>query len=594
MSWRDKYLDLAELSAEGDGRLLLSGHVRTPLDPAKLKAPVDFFTQDGEVDIALDSEELSLATVMGLIHEEPPLDCRVSADVAVTGMLRDLDATGALRVLDIVVPKAEQVPPAALAVDFAVGEERFSLRGELSHPQIQPFRLEGNLPFRPESWVNGSVAIMDEPLEARATMAESSLAFVTGYTDAVERIDGVMGVDVSAGGTLADLKVNGRSEIRIADLVLANPSAPSMRNFEALLLFKDRELRVEKLGGLVAGGMLGLTGTVGFPIESADGEPGPAGPVFDLTIDGDEVLIARNESLSLRANVDLGLAGPFEAIDVTGQIGITGSRFFKDIDILAAGGGGGGGESAIPEVEPGPKMPLPDKIEVGVPIEPFKNWSADIDVVTLDPFVIGGNLMRARIRSDLNVSGQLEAPVPNGRVWMEEGVLRLPFSRIEVATAEVAFDEATSFNGRLNVKATSNVSDYRVAIFAGNRVLDPNIILSSVPPLPREDILVLLGTGATRDALAGGGGTTAAVKSLLLVAGGSAKNARKRVDPDAGPGFLETISERSQVELGVTDPETGLRTTNATFRLWQNMWLGGRYDERGGYRGILKYVFRMR
>lgn len=59
--------------------------------------------------------------------------------------------------------------------------------------------------------------------------------------------------------------------------------------------------------------------------------------VFDLRLESDEVLVLRNDSITVRADSDVRLAGPLNAAAATGTIYVTHSRFFKEIDILPIG-----------------------------------------------------------------------------------------------------------------------------------------------------------------------------------------------------------------------------------------------------------------
>ena len=239
-------------------------------------------------------------------------------------------------------------------------------------------------------------------------MKESHLGFIAGFVPGIEEIDGSIDIDLNLTGSIGEPILVGKGDMRVDTLRLSARGSPSVRDVAASLRFEERSVHIDKLQAVVAGGSIGMKGNVAFPKESD--------PVFDLRLGGQEVLIYRNDSLSLRTNLDLSLKGPVNTADLSGTIGITSSLFYKDFDLLPIGGiARGGGKSAIPAVEPGPKMPTPKSLDIGVPIKPFSDWTVDVRIVTQDPFTVSGNLARAKVFSDLILTGTLGTPIPKGK-----------------------------------------------------------------------------------------------------------------------------------------------------------------------------------
>ena len=235
---------------------------------------------------------------------------------------------------------------------------------------------------------------------------------------------------------------------------------------------------------------------------------------------------------------------------------------------------------------------MPKSLDVGVPIEPFRNWPLDLRIVTVDPFRVAGNVAQAEALCDISLGGTLGTPIPKGKLWIPKGRVTLPFSKIDFTQAEALFDEITGFNGALALRADSKAGDYRVSIFAHNRLLDPKIVFTSIPPLPREDILTLLASGVTREQLTAGGGTAATKAFIYWLK--SLSNKEGKIDPDAPPTFAETLEERTEVSVGTVDPETGETGINASIRLWRQSYLAFSLGKEGSQRGVLKYIFRFR
>ena len=305
------------------------------------------------------------------------------------------------------------------------------------------------------------------------------------------------------------------------------------------------------------------------------------------------MLIARTPDVNVRTDVDIRLAGPLEEAMLSGSLGITNSRFFKNVDLLPIGLPGRN-KSVLPTVERAPSGggPASVDLDIGVPVEPFKNWPVDIRIYTKDPFLIRGNLAQSAIDADLKILGTLGKPIPKGVINIAEGKLSLPFSSVDVEVGKVVFSEKTGFNGALEFKAQAKAGDYRINIYAFNRVLSPKHVLTSIPPLPPEDIMTLIATGTTRDDFVGSdAGSVAASKAAMLFL----KNLKKSgSEADREPSLLDKLTDRTELEVGKVNPETGEQTFGGKVRLWKQLFFVGDVDSQSDYRALLKYVFEFR
>ena len=72
-------------------------------------------------------------------------------------------------------------------------------------------------------------------------------------------------------------------------------------------------------------------------------------------------------------------------------------------------------------------------------------------------------------------------------------------------------------NPKLELRGTSVIRDYTVRVYVYGTVLAPEAIFTSEPPLPQEEIISLIATGATRQELSGRGNVLAGRAAMLLV-----------------------------------------------------------------------------
>lgn len=583
LSWKEKRLGLSGKGTSG-GREAVSLAASLPLDPEKL-TPELWFGQESPLSLDLRVEQLAIGTVSKLFLAKPPvlgeIDLGLLASGSPAAPQLDLD----LALGGLTVPREGQAMPVGrLEVKADARGDRLDLSGDYRHPEVKPLTLSAALPFHPGAWATGARQVADETLSASAKMERSSLAFLAGQIPGIEAIAGEIALDATVSGTVAAPQIRGNSSIHLARLRLENRNAPSLHDVEVVATFGENRVVLERLNATVAGGS--VTGN-GEALLKPGGEP-----TIRLSLKGSEVLVVRTPDLNVRTDLDLTLAGPWSKAALSGEIGITNSRFFKNFDLLPIGLPAKKTQSALPTVERTPRGggAAYRDLNIGVPLAPFRDWPVALRVHTKDPFLIRSNLLESSITADLRLVGTLGRPGPVGAVEIAKGEMSLPFSKIDVETGRIVFDEATGFNGALEFKARGKADRYQIAIYLYDRVFSPQYVLTSIPPMPGEDIITLLATGTTRNELVGDdAGTVAAGKAAGLLL----KNLQKKSNEAEGdPTLLDLLEERTELELGRVNQETGEQTFGGKIRLWKQLFFVGDVDQQSDYRALLKYVFQ--
>lgn len=583
LKWADRRLSLVG-KGTSEGREVLTLDAGIPLDPAKLK-PDLWFGQEAPLSLALAIDRLPVGTISRLAVEKAPILGELSLDLTAAGTPALPTLATTLKLDGITVPReAKAMPAGRLELNLNANEAGLALNGEYRHPDVKPLGIAAKLPFHPADWATGKREVKDETITASAKMDRSSLAFLTGQVPGIESIAGEISLDAEVSGTVAAPQVRGHGELGLQRLRLENRLAPSLQDIELVANFAENRLILDKLSALIAGGTLEGKGEV---LLKPGGEPS-----IQLRLTGSEVLVVRTPDVNVRTDLDLTLAGPFSKAALTGEIGITNSRFFKNFDLLPIGLPSKKAESALPTVERAPSGggTAYQDLDVGVKIAPFQDWTLGVRLHTKDPFLIRSNLLESSVSADLNLTGTLGRPNPIGAVEIQKGEMSLPFSKIDVETGRVVFDQATGFNGALEFKARGKADRYQISIYLYDRVLSPQYVLTSIPPMPSEDIMTLLATGTTRDELTGGDpGSMAAGKAAGLLL----KNLQKKSNEAEGdPTLLDLLEDRTELELGRVNQETGEQTFGGKIRLWKQLFFVGDVDAQSDYRALLKYVFR--
>jgi hypothetical protein len=289
------------------------------------------------------------------------------------------------------------------------------------------------------------------------------------------------------------------------------------------------------------------------------------------------VLVARNGSLTARADADVKVVGPLKNATVTGNVALTNSSLLKNIDLIPIG-------------LPGRPAPQPsDRPDFSIPQPPIRDWKFDVAVKTKDPFLIRGNLANGGAIVDLHVTGTGLHPELQGVVRLENVEATLPFSRLEITSGVLNFDPSDSFNPKIDLQGTSLIRDYTVHVYVYGTSLSPEAVFTSEPPLPQEEIISLLATGVTRQELVGNNNVLAGRAAMLLV-----QQLYRRVFKKGEPTKSNSVFDRLQVDVGNVDPRTGQQTATARLKLNEQFVLIGDLGVGGDFRGMVKYLIRFK
>jgi autotransporter translocation and assembly factor TamB len=313
-----------------------------------------------------------------------------------------------------------------------------------------------------------------------------------------------------------------------------------------------------------------MTGRVAFPklLE----------PTLDLQFRAQSVLLARNDTLTVRADADIRTTGPFASAIVSGNVALTDSRFLKNIDLIPIGLPG----------RPAPQPPAQRPELFSLPAPPFRDWKFDVAIKTKDPVLIRGNLATGEATTDLKLTGNGLKPVLQGVIQMEDVEATLPFSRLDVSRGSLTFTADDPMNPRIDLQGTSVIRDYTVRVYVYGTLLSPDAIFTSEPPLPQEEIISLIATGATRRELSTGN-VLAGRAAMLLI-----QQLYRKIVKKGEPTDSNTVFNRLDLDLGTVDPRTGQQQATVRFKLSDNIVLTGDVGVRGSFRGKVKYLIRFR
>jgi autotransporter translocation and assembly factor TamB len=567
---KDSTLEISKVQIDQGQAKYATGYVSLPFVWKNIGTGNPLFPSDGKVVVTFQSENLDLKKLFADLGA-PPLG---------TGLLNvKLDANGTLaqvvgrldvQMRDLHSAGYPQLEPATFDLVAELQNNQLAFNGRLQQTKIQPALITGNIPFEISKMIEEKRFDEETPLTARVQMPRSPVNFLRQFLPGIIQLDGDLALDVNLNGTIAKPVLSGSGDITINMARFENATLPSVSGFHSRMTFAGDVLHFERFNGDLAGGPFSVSGQVTFPKLTE--------PNLDFQLKAQSVLVARNDTLTARADADVKVTGPLKNATVTGNVALTNSSLLKNVDLIPIGLPG----------RPAPQPPT-DRPDFSIPQPPIRDWKFDVMVKTKDPFLIRGNLASGGAIVDLHVTGTGLRPLLQGVVRLEKVEATLPFSRLEISSGLLNFDPSDSFNPKIDLQGTSLIRDYTVHVYVFGTSLAPEAIFSSEPPLPQEEIISLLATGTTREELVGNNGVLAGRAAMLLI-----QQVYRKVFKKGEATKSNSVFDKLQVDVGNVDPRTGQQTATARLKLNEQFMLIGDLEVGGDFRGMVKYLIRFK
>ena len=570
--WKDNRLSVSNLSVRQKKLTLIEGSLEIPLHLAEAKQPERLIPDGEPLKLALRTKDLDLRTLfIQLGEKKPPMSGVLNLDVNAEGTLDDLVARATLRAARMQSTEAAEFAPADGSLDFEFRGDRLRLNGEVRQKLIQPLRISGNVPFDIPAIRKNRRIDPQTPIDLRVSMPRSSLAFLSSLVPAIRQSRGTATVDVNVTGTFGQPNLSGGIAADLSTLRFADPILPPIGNTALRIDFTRDRVTINRFNVALGGGSFNAAGSISLtPLNN---------PVLDIRLNGRNALIVQNDMISVRASADLRLSGPLNAASVTGDLLVTRSGFFKDIDILPIGLPG----------RPAPQPPM-QPLLISFPDPPLRDWTFNVAIRTADPFRIQSNLANGRITGNLTFGGTGLEPWLDGTLYVEQLTATLPFSQLQIDSSIVYFSRDDPFMPYLNLRGNSTIREYRISVYITGPITNPQAVFSSNPPLPQSEIVALIATGSTTRELSSDPNVLAGRAAILLLQKIYRSVFRRNKPPAASDSYLSRV----QFDFGAVDPRTGKQAASLSLPLSDQLVLVGGLSVDGNFRGQVKYLLRFK
>jgi hypothetical protein len=563
-------LEISKVELDQEQAKYAGGYILIPFVWKNLGTDSALLPSNGKVTATFKSENLDIKKLFQDVGLKPAASGLLNVSFDASGTLADLNARLDIQMRDLRSENFPKLEPAS--VDFSAQSQgnKLAISGKLQQAKIQPLELTASFPFDvPRIAAEGKLA--DEtPVTAKLRLPRSSVNFLRQFIPGVQELDGDAALDVDVRGTVAQPAFSGSGDMTINVARMTDPTLPAVQNFKARLNFANNALTVEQCRGELSGGHFTVSGGVTFPtLRNAE---------LNLQLKADSVLVARNDTLTARADADIKVTGPFTSAFVNGTIAMTNSQFLKNLDLMPIGLPG----------RPAPQPPA-SRPTFSIPQPPLRDWKFDVTIKTKDPFLIRGNLANGGAISDLHLTGTGLHPGLDGWIRLDNVDATLPFSRLEISSGFLYFDPSDSLNPKIDMHGRSVIRDYTINVYIYGTSLAPEAIFTSEPPLPQEEIISLLATGTTREELTGNNNVLAGRAAMLLV-----QQLYRKVFKKGQGTQSSSVFDRLDLDVGTVDPRTGQQQATARFKINDQFVLLGDLGVGGDYRGMVKYLIRFR
>jgi autotransporter translocation and assembly factor TamB len=563
-------LEISKIELDQGQAKYAGGYISIPFVWKNLGTDAAVLPPNGKVAAVFQSENLDIKKLFQDVGLKPAASGLLNVKLDASGTLADLNARLDVQMRNLRAENLPKFEPASFDLIAQAQGKQLTISGKLQQAKIQPLELTANFPFDVPKIVHEKKMAAETPVTAKMRLARSSVNFMRQFIPGVEELDGDAALDVDVRGTIARPVFSGSGDMTVNVARMTDPTLPAVQNFKARLNFARDALTIEQFGGELSGGHFKVTGGVTFPTLTT--------PNLDFQLKADSALVARNDTLTARADADIKIAGPFNSANVTGTIAMTNSQFLKNLDLIPIGLPG----------RPAPQPPA-SRPNFSIPQPPFRDWKFDVAIKTKDPFLIRGNLANGGAVSDLHLTGSGLHPGLEGWIRLDKVDATLPFSRLEISSGFLYFDPTDPLNPKIDIHGRSVIRDYTINVYIYGRTLAPEAIFTSEPPLPQEEIISLLATGTTREELSGNNNVLAGRAAMLLV-----QQLYRKIFKKGQGTQSSSVFDRLDLDVGTVDPRTGRQQAIARFKINDQFVLLGDLGVGGDYRGMVKYLIRFK
>ena len=285
---------------------------------------------------------------------------------------------------------------------------------------------------------------------------------------------GTLGVNLNAGGSLAQPVLQGRLEMKNT-FVSHNDFPSGLSDLNGVLRFDRNRIQIEKLTGTTGGGTVALTGSATYQTGAL---------LLDLGATAHDVRLRYPPGVSSTANADLRLTGSANSVLLSGDVLVTKLAVTPGFDFGAY----------IEKSKQVVVLSESDRLQ--------SRLKLDVHVVTTPELQMQTAIARLSGNADLRLRGTADRPAILGRVEVLEGDISFNGTKYHLERGDVTFANPAKTQPIIDLTATTRVRDYDITVQLRGDASVPSGLKptwQSEPQLPEADVIALLALGRTQE-----------------------------------------------------------------------------------------------
>ncbi|HEX5138806.1 MAG TPA: translocation/assembly module TamB domain-containing protein [Planctomycetota bacterium] len=462
----------------------------------------------------------------------------------------------------------------------------FEARGEaLVDVDATPGRLEASAVLQGSDLADAEARVRGgrgfdwtRPEEVRTALEETELGgeillrlpdlaalrhLVPGLAELSGTADGTLALK----GTLAAPSLEGSIHLAGIDARVEG-DVPRLMDGAGEMTFDGRVLRIERFEGQLGYAPVGVSGSVDL---------GGRAPSLDLVITGRNTLVVAMPDLRVRADLDVSVKGPVDALHIGGGIVVADALYTRPRRLL------GGGSRPSASSDAGPLFRIRNA--------PLASATFDLGITADETIRVRTSNVSGNVSCDLKLRGTGEAPAPEGRVFVRDLLFEeRPITAIKVDRGEIRFPPGEPFDPRIDLAAHTRIKGYDIDVTLDGPAADAELRIATRPYLSQDDAILLLGTGYTREELESEGIARAAFGKLATFLGAHLVSSFSGPrDPDE-----RSFLERFKFTVGKEVSRSGEDTIEGEFEASDKLFLRVERDRFDDYNGGIVWRIRFR
>jgi len=570
-------LDAFEIA--GSAGLAVKGEGTLPLDLATAE-----ILSPGPISLRAQASIPALEELAFLFPPQYAFTGTLHADVGVSGSWQEPEGRLEIRGERLQLPPGTRYAPPGpytLAGTLTWGKAEALAEKVRLESQALSCSLSGTWSSPPSlaSLLSGTRDAATGTLSLRTSFSAPDIGWLRESAEGLRRLSGSVAGELEVAGPAGDPVLSG--EIRVADGALRYQDLPPIDSLTAAASVARRNVTLKKFSGNVGGSPFTLSGSLDF--SRADN------PVLDLRLQGKNVLLYRDEGLRVRADSNLTLSGPVSALSLTGELALTNSLYQKNITVASLFSG----------KDKTAKRQTPGLAGISFPEPPLRDMRFDVRLITREPFQIKTTVVRGAARPDMRLTGTGLLPLLRGPILFDDAQVLLPSGTLELERGTVLYRESDPDRPALDFGGRMQARGYEITAEVGGTLDSPEVVLASIPPLPREELLLFVLTGAPPGSGSTAGGAATAMASPLAVYLG--KNVVGQLLGGRSGDGSTAFQDRIELQIGREMTRSGSATLDAGLLLKKNLiargstlYLTSEKDIYDQYNAGLKILFKFK